>query len=79
MCPLLPDLDDALHEVLLRDVVLAAHDLLHHARLHHLLPDGENNNEMCLTFKLLFGIRISNIRHEYERGCLYHYCIIFEE
>ena len=30
-------LNDALHEVLLRNLVLAAHDLLHHAPLNDVL------------------------------------------
>ena len=34
-------LDDALHQVLLRDVVLAGHHLLHDARLHQLLYGHE--------------------------------------
>ena len=32
-------LDDALHEVLLCDLVLAAHNLLHHAPLYNVLQD----------------------------------------
>ena len=35
------DLDDGLHEVLLRNVVLAADDLLHHPRQHHVAVQVE--------------------------------------